>query len=722
MSKEQKSILLVDDEQLNLDMLSRRLTRSGFHVLLAKDGYAALELTEQHAFDLVLLDHMMPGISGPQVLQQLREKYTATELPVIMVTAIAESDKIADALGAGANDYITKPIDYQVALARIQVQIGRRETELALRNSEQRYALALKASRDALWDWNLLTDSLFYSPRWMEMLGLGTDTVNSSPRLWFDHVFQPDLANLQGEIEHARQGIDPFECEYRVVDKRGDLRWMISRAVLTQDAAGNAIRLSGSQSDVTEERTRDNLTGLSNRLALVGRLEQLFHLAQQPSSSTSYALLFLDLDGFKTVNDSLGHPAGDQLLCTIAQRLRQAVAAIRSSQEEDLPANRFLVARMGGDEFAVLVVSSTPLEIASRLAKCVQELMLQPAVLDERSVHCAFSIGVAQSSTEHKAAEAILRDADTAMYAAKSSGRGMMLTFTPEMRQTALSRMELENDLCDATEKGEMCVLYQPKVKLDTGAVYGVEALVRWHHPVRGLLPPSMFIPIAEKTGAILEIGNWVLRTACKQVKQWQDRYPAHAALEVSVNLSPCEFRSDTLVTDIQSVLEETGYLPHLLHLEITEGVLFDDIESARRVLNALHRFGILLDLDDFGSGFSSLRYLRELPFDILKIDRYFISALDSGSASSAELIRTMLSMAKNLELEVVAEGIETKPHNTALQQLGCRYGQGFYHSRPLTAEAMEALLCDTQAATATENMGEQPDKFPFAMHLREAW
>lgn len=188
------------------------------------------------------------------------------------------------------------------------------------------------------------------------------------------------------------------------------------------------------------------------------------------------------------------------------------------------------------------------------------------------------------------------------------------------------------------------------------------------------------------------------------------------------MNLSPREFRSDTLVADIQSVLEETGYLPHLLHLEITEGVLFDDIESARRVLNALHRFGILLDLDDFGSGFSSLRYLRELPFDILKIDRYFISALDSGSASSAELIRTMLSMAKNLELEVVAEGIETKPHNTALQQLGCRYGQGFYHSRPLTAEAMEALLCDAQAATATQSVEEQPDNFPFAMHLREAW
>ncbi|SEG36924.1 PAS domain S-box-containing protein/diguanylate cyclase (GGDEF) domain-containing protein [Bryocella elongata] len=676
-------ILIVDDEQLNLDMLSRRLQRSGFTVSVASTGRKAIAEVAAKPFDLVLLDQMMPGMSGSEVLRHWREQYSPEQLPVVMVTAVAESDKIASALEAGANDYITKPIDYQVALARIRVQLSRKKAEAALRLSEERYALAAQASRDGLWDWDLATNMVYYSPRWLEIMGLTEAPANPNEQLWFEHILPADQDEVTSELELIRHGAsDVLHCSYRVLHPDGTLRWMSCRAVATRDNAGKLVRLAGSQSDVTEEKTRDALTGLANRTLLLSYLG----LACS-EGSISHAVLFIDLDKFKVVNDSLGHLAGDDLLRQVANRLKEVTAQYAPVGSESI------CARMGGDEFALLLRSNADLTSTQPLVQALQATMKKPFRLEGRQLHCAFSIGVSYYTPAQEGAEDMLREADAALYAAKARGRGCAVVFDPSLFAQAQERFELENDLRGAIERNELEVFYQAKADLKSCHLYGVEALLRWRHPRRGLISPGLFIPIAEENGTIVEIGHWILHEACAQVKLWHDQTPDGPLLELSVNLSPREFRQQNLVAGVAHVLETTGFPASCLHLEITEGVLFEDIDAAAQVLRSLKDLGVRLDLDDFGSGYSSFRYLRQLPFDLIKIDREFTFALNPDEPSSEQLIRTIVSMGETLGMKVLAEGVETEPHRSTLQRLGCKLGQGFYFSRPIEAGQMKTLL-----------------------------
>ncbi len=525
------------------------------------------------------------------------------------------------------------------------------------------------------------------------MNGLGIEGCTGTPALWFDHVFSADLELLRSCVQNHVSGSQEWlSCEYRMVHTDGSLRWMTTRAVITRDAHGVALRLSGSQSDITAEKTYDPLTMLPNRVALRSAIEAVFlrHRALDRQTSSGHALLFLDLDGFKTVNDSLGHLAGDALLCSIADKLRDAVSLVFSDRAES---SRPLVARMGGDEFAVLIASASSVDEADAFAQQVQLLMREPVLLDGVPVHVAFSIGIAHASPEYESYESVLYDADVAMYAAKANGRGSVMTFNSELRRTALDRLQLENDLRSALDRNEFFLVYQPKIRLLDGSIYGLEALLRWQHPTRGLISPGQFIPVAEETGCILDIGRWVLRHSCEQLMSWQRKYPLKPPVELSVNLSPCEFKQPGLVQGIATVLEETGFPPDCLHLEITEGVLFEDMQRARRSLLQLKELGVGLDLDDFGSGYSSLRYLQELPFDTLKIDRYFLNSLDADLASASRMLETIISMAGHLDMKVIAEGIEKIPHSNLLKGMGCDFGQGFLFSRPVNATAMELLL-----------------------------
>lgn len=720
-----RRVLVVDDEELNVNMLSRRLMRSGFAVDAADNGADAISLIAESTYDVVLLDHMMPNMSGREVLAHLRSIYTPEALPIIMVTAIAESDKIAEALGAGANDYITKPIDFHVALARIEVQIARSKAEAALRCSEERYALAARASRDGLWDWNLETGQVYFSPRWMQMNGLGQESCTGSPELWFGSVFPADVDSLKACVQqHLAGNAECLVSEYRVQQPDGCLRWMTTRAVTSRDAGGRAIRLSGSQSDVTEEKTRDSLTQLPNRVALRSTLEAL-HLKYRRSRKdecSRYGLLFLDLDGFKAVNDSLGHLAGDALLCSVAARLKSCTDALFTERPlAALP----LIARMSGDEFAVLIESDAVEADATAFAQHVQQQMSVPIVLGETPVHVAFSIGIASVDTEHERFEELLCDADMAMYAAKAAGRGSTVFFTPELRSNALDRLQLENDLRSALAREEFYLVYQPTIRLQDGSIHGIEALLRWQHPTRGLVNPGQFIPLAEQTGCIIEIGRWVLHSACEQVMAWQVQFPLSPPLELSVNLSPREFKQKGLVEGIAEVLRKTGLPAACLHLEITEGVLFEDLPKARKSLLALKELGVALDLDDFGSGYSSLRYLQELPFDTLKIDRYFLSSLETDIAGASKMLETIMTLAGHLDMKVVAEGIEKTPDSHLLREMGCDFGQGFLFSRPVRASEVALLLA--QELTTQNNkrlaghVGCRPEE-ATDLNTQEAW
>ena len=678
------TILIVDDEELNLDMLSRRLRRSGYTVDVASSGTAALDAVARANYDIVLLDQMMPGMSGSEVLRVWRGTYSPQELPVVMVTAVAESDKIAAALEAGANDYITKPVDYPVALARIRAQLSRARAEQELRRSEERYALAARASRDGLWDWNLESGEVYYSPRWMEMLGLSA--VESTPETWLSRVLPTDRPEVERAIQICQgAGESIFQCSYRMLTASGALRWMSCRAVLTRDTAGRAMRLAGSQSDVTEEKTRDSLTGLPNRVFLLGHLERLTRSA----ADQSFALLLLDLDRFKVINDSLGHMAGDELLRQIASRLRAATADPRNAEFQAI------CSRLGGD--------AESRDAVQRFVERLQATAKGPFFVADRALYCAFSVGIAlpePQSVRRVAPERVLEDADAALYQAKGRGRGEVAFYEPGLAQVATERFELENELRGAVGRGELAVFYQAKADLSTGAIFGVEALLRWHHPARGLLAPAVFIPVAEESGQIVEIGHWVLEEACRQVRSWHTATPLLRGLQLSVNLSPAEFKQPGLVEKISEILARTEFDPQLLHLEITESLLIEELESARELLHSLKALGLCLELDDFGTGYSSLTYLRELPFDTLKIDRHFTLGLTPDQPATGRLVQAIIRMAESLGLSVVAEGVETEPHSTALQQLGCRLGQGYLFSRPVNAGSMAELLAQRSSAT----------------------
>lgn len=687
-------ILVVDDEELNRDICLRRLERKGFHAVSAASAHEAIEKLQRQSFDLVLLDYMMPGLSGLDLLRFLRRSWSAQDLPIIMVTAVTDSHSIAEALDEGANDYVTKPIDFSVAMARIRSQLSRKRAEAALRQSEERYALAARGSNDGLWDWDLTADRIYYSPRWKEMIGFTENELSQEPSEWISRVHDADRELLQSAIrQHVAAGASPtFECEYRIRHRDDSYRWMSIRALAVRNKEGSAVRIVGSQSDVTDKITIDSLTGLANRLLFESQLsDALRNLREDPRSR--FGVVFLDVDRFKLINDSLGHAAGDTLLREVALRLRNSVRDMEVSSRHE----KDIVARLGGDEFAILLTGIGDRALAEKACERIASAMHPVFRLPDNEVYCSLSIGIVLATQDSDEASALLRDADTAMYAAKAEGGGRWAVFEPAMQDRVRLRLQTETDLRHALERGELRVFYQPRVLLETGEIRGFEALVRWSHPARGLITPAEFIPVAEETGLIVDIGMWVLREACRQMREWHVRYHHAPPLDIAVNLSVRQCREPDLVGQIKEVLEETGIPPECLHLELTESLLLEDVEAAKALLQDLKALGVGLKIDDFGTGYSSLRYLCDLPFDTLKIDRSFTVQLAAGSGDSGEtsVIKTIIAMAQNMHMGVIAEGVESGEHVERLLEFGCQFGQGYFFSKPISAEDTERLLND---------------------------
>lgn len=682
-------LLIVDDNEMNRDMLARRLLRKGYIVKLAENAKELVERVKEDGVDLVLLDIEMPEISGLDALQRLRGHYSAAELPIIMVTAKTQSDDIVKALDLGANDYLTKPIDFPVAVARIGTQLSHKHAQEALKESEERYALAARGSNDGLWDWNLSANVVHFSARWKAMLGHQESEIGDGPEEWFDRIHDADRERVKEEIASHQKGLTPhFESEHRVLHKDGTFRWMLSRGVAVHDASGNASRMAGSQTDITEGKVSDPLTGLPNRLLFIDRVGRLIKHTKRRKDQL-FAVLFMDLDGFKMINDSMGHLIGDQLLLGVASRLEKC---LRSTDTVARLGETFTVARLGGDEFTVLLDDIKDPSDAKRAAERMMKALVAPFILGGKEVFTSVSIGIALSNSAYEQPDEILRDADTAMYRAKSLGKARYEVFDADMRASVMARLQLETDLRRALERGEFRNFYQPIVALVSGEIAGFEALLRWQHPTRGLLGPTEFIPVAEETGLIRELGWWNLREACRQVSEWRAASNDHRYLTISVNLSAKQFLQPNLVEDIRKLLRELNLPAEALKLEITESTVMGDPTGAVAMLQQIKSLGIRLAIDDFGTGYSSLSYLHRFPLDTLKIDRSFISGMgDDGEGM--EIARTILPMANNLRLDVVAEGVETVQQVLLLKKLQCKYGQGYYFSRPLSAEGTTALL-----------------------------
>ncbi len=572
----------------------------------------------------------------------------------------------------------------------------RKQAEEALRESEERYALAARGANDGLWDWNLTEQTIYFSPRWKAMLGFEDGEIGSDPNEWFDRIHPEDGERVQQEIwSHLAGRTAHLESEHRVSHSDGSYRWVLCRGLAVRDADGLAYRAAGSLTDITQRKIteeqllhdafHDTLTGLPNRALLIDRLKQVIARSQSVPDST-YAVLFLDFDHFKVVNDSLGHMVGDQLLAAIARRL----------EANQRPYDT--VARLGGDEFVILLDHLQEATDATQIAERIQREMSAPFILGAHEVFTSVSIGIVAGTARYEQPEDVLRDADIALHRVKTVGRGRYQLFDMEMHARAVERMQMETDLRRVVERGELRLHYQPIVALDDGHITGFEALVRWQHPVHGLVPPATFIPIAEETGLIIPIGAWVLREACRQLREWQQQFPASLPLTVSVNLSGKQLAQADLVEQIRMALAESGLDGRSLKLEVTESVFIENADSASRVLQQLQALGVEIYLDDFGTGYSSLSYLHNFPVNVLKIDRSFITRMGMNGNHS-ELIETIIALAEKLHIRVVAEGVEHEEQRNLLRALACEYAQGYYFSPPVLPEAAEVLLAPMEIA-----------------------
>jgi diguanylate cyclase (GGDEF)-like protein/PAS domain S-box-containing protein len=557
----------------------------------------------------------------------------------------------------------------------------RKAAEEALRRSEERYALAVRGTNDGIWDWDLLRDRVHYSERWKAILGFEEAEVGDGPEEWLARIHPDDAARVRAKLADHREGrIQVFEDEHRVRHKDGVYRWVLNRGFSVRDASGRAYRMAGAQTDVTDRRAYDPLTGLPNRALF---LERVGHAAARARrrSEHRFALLFIDLDGFKAVNDTLGHPAGDQVLIAVARRLE---ACVRPGD---------VVARLGGDEFAILLerIDQAGAEGATEVASRILDELRPPFTVGGRDVTLSASTGIAVSMTGREPVEDLIRDADTAMYRAKAAGKGRYEVFDEELRLRLEARTELETALRGAVDRGEFQVLFQPIVRLSTGRLAGFEALLRWRRPER-LWGPEEFLAVVEETGLILPIGSVVLREACRQARRWRELRASDRILPVSVNLSDKQLRDPALPTRIEAVLAENGLPPEALRLEISEAAIIESAGTGTSALARLRQRGLEVYVDDYGSGYSSLRYLHAFPVDGLKIDRSVMARLDAGSEP---LVRAILDAARGLGLPVVAEGVETDAQWSRMRGLQCEMAQGFRFFPPADAETAASLLAE---------------------------
>ncbi len=692
MNRQPIRILLIEDDSVEAELIREQLAQSAHikahleHALQLNDGIDRLHYDD---FELVLLDLNLPDGRGLENLR--RVKLAAPAVPVIILTNVEDEEGAAAAVTEGAQDYLIKRSITPELLGRsIRYAIARQEADASRRESEERYALAVAGARDGIWDWDLERDHVYYSPRWLAMLKLSSNDADSSPGTWLNRVHAEDRIGLKKALDaHMNADTDHFEYEFRMKNGPGKYVWVLCRGVAVRNNEGRATRIAGSLTDISDrknteamlvhEALHDALTGLPNRNLFLDRLD-IACKQYKRDYKRKFGVLFLDLDRFKSINDSLGHTAGDALLVEFGKRLSMFLRPGDS------------VARLGGDEFAILLMEISGLSKATLVSERVRELLSQKFIIADKELFATASIGIALSDPKYDRPEDLLRDADLAMYRTKHHRVGSYAVFDNLMHETALQRLELETDLRTALSRNELTAHYQPIVSLDQMSVIGFEALLRWFHPIRGLIAPNDFIPLAEDSGTIGPISCWIMREACRQTRIWQNSDPAYEDLSISVNISTRLFSEPDFDIRTKAILEETGLQPQSLHLEITENALLEHEAETIKVLSALQAIGVKLHLDDFGTGYSSLSYLNLFSYDTLKIDRSFVSPSHDTNIDG-RIIDALISLGRVLDMEVIAEGVETQDQAQRLRELDCRVAQGFWFSKPLPADSAHELL-----------------------------
>lgn len=696
---EHERVLLVDDDDMVRMLAAESLRYAGFEVSEAGCGEDALRLFDAHEFDLMLLDVMMPDVDGYAVCKNIRERARGQWLPILMLTGLNDTDSIERAYAAGATDFITKPINWLLLTQRVRYSARASRAIADVTRSQQSLAHAQRLAKMGNWEWSLEDSSFTCSDELRRILDDLRLSGSTTPSLFLSCVRQSDRPALEAARKALLTSGTAYRLTYGVLRQDGSLAEVFEEAGAVRDASGRIVKIEGITQDISERvdaqrriahlALHDSLTGLANRQFFAEMVGVELERARRTQSIC--AILYLDVDHFKTVNDALGDPAGDRLLCAIADRLRIAVRGADLLALSPPVRVAEMVARMGGDAFAILIMGLREARNAALVAARLLETIARPLLLDnDRELTVTASIGIAAYPRDGDAVEVLWRHAEQAMYAAKAAGPSSCRFFDEEMNAAASLKLALGNDLRRAIARGELRLHFQPKVDAASGRVAGAEALVRWQHPERGLLAPGQFIPQAEELGLIAALGDWVVAAAAGQLRLWADA--GLQPVRLSINLASPSFLDDDVAEKFSAVLRGAGVSPQQLVIELTESLLIIDAESTAARLDSLCDKGFGLSLDDFGTGYSSLRYLQRLPIEELKIDRSFVADAARGGKDAA-IALSIIELGKQFGMRVVAEGVETREQAVFLLAHRCHIQQGFLFSQPLPADRFEALM-----------------------------
>ena len=692
MSADAFKVLLADDDVTVRYLMQAALQQAGLSVTLACDGEEAIRMFDASPHDMVMLDVEMPRKNGYEVCSYLRKKI-GNELPIIMVTGMDDVQSVDHAFDVGATDFISKPINWSLIRYRILYLKRAYLNLLDLKLANARSRAIFSAIPDAMFildNDGVIVDTLNLSDKTFSLkVKLGNSLSHTLPKRIFQiYLNALQKARLKNAVEHFEYQLKPDELNTLHFESRIVTINTQETLCLVRDITNRV----DSENKIFHLAYFDVLTGLPNRQSFMERLEQ--EIARAQYINNRFAMLYLDLDGFKGINDAIGHNTGDLILKSAASRLKNTTHSLDFSPYDAKPHGQpnqpaADIARIGGDEFTIVMPNLQRAEDALILAHRIRQVMQQPFHLGDRDVVLTASIGIAFYPDDGEDAETLLKHADTAMYHAKDEGRNNCQFYSSTFTHQAEKRLNLENGLRNALLQNQFFLVYQPQMDIATGKFLSVEALIRWQHPAQGFISPLDFIPLAEENGLIIPIGEWALRTACAEAMEWLKK---GFNIRVSVNLSPLQFKNPDLVKSVMGILSETGFPPSNLVLEVTESALMDYNAEILNTINTLRSHNIEISLDDFGTGYSSMNYLMHLPINNIKVDKSFVDGmLDDGK--SLAIIRSIISLSKNLNFTVTAEGIELLEQANVLKKLGCDYLQGYYFSKPVRSGEVTDFL-----------------------------